>query len=226
MSTVDDELRAGLTELAALAGHTVVPPAAEGIRRRTQRRSRRRLATAGTVAAVLFVVGALGLRPDPSGPPAGSSTRPAGSGATATPCRSTDLTVMVTATPSPADHRGLIIVLTNAGSRSCVLSGYPRVVASGYPGREPATASLTTLGPLGGLAPGRAADRVVLGAGQLASVLVEAIAGNGSLDCRPFGGLDVTLPADDRSIHVPWPGDGCRALEVHPFVPGPTGSLP
>ncbi|WP_326560760.1 DUF4232 domain-containing protein [Micromonospora sp. NBC_01796] len=240
-----------LAELAEVAGRAVVRPPVGAIRRRAHRRTLRRAATAGGLAALLLVVGGVGTGfLLPSRPPAPPSTTtqptttppsPAPSSVAPTPtapvtpstqtqstpfCRKADLKVSRRATEAGSGHRAVILVFTNTGAGPCRTRGYPGVAGLDRDGNQVAQAERTRSGYLGGLGADTKAPTVTLSPGQSASATVEATAfdpatGNG---CTPYAGLLVTVPDDTASTQVPWTNDGCTGLEVHPVVPGTSGS--
>jgi hypothetical protein len=120
-------------------------------------------------------------------------------------------------------HRSVILVFRNTSSVTCHLTGYPGVAGLNSNDQQIAQATRTLHGYLGGAT---SAATVTLAAGGSASATVEALAidagtGNG---CAPYAGILVTPPNETHSIKLAWPGDGCSALEIHPVVPGTTGS--
>ena len=128
-------------------------------------------------------------------------------------------------------HWGLPIVFRNVGDSVCALKGYPKVVGLDPRGGSTATASEVPKGYLGGLLSSRAPlPRVTLRRGELASALLEGVSGVGST-CQGIAGdagsIRVTPPGDQVSLVVEGsPGfiESCSPIEIHPIVPGPTGS--
>jgi hypothetical protein len=53
------------------------------------------------------------------------------------------------------------------------------------------------------------------------ALAIDATTGN---SCTPYAGILVTPPNETHSIKLPWPSDGCSVLQIHPVVPGTTGS--
>ena len=43
--------------------------------------------------------------------------------------------------------------------------------------------------------------------------------------CTGYAGLLVTPPDETHSVRVGWDSDGCSTLEIHPVVPGTSGSI-
>jgi hypothetical protein len=121
-------------------------------------------------------------------------------------------------------HRSVVLVFTNKGSRPCRMAGYPGVAALNGGGSQVAQAQRTLSGYLGGVASG-SAPRVMLAAGQQASALVEGLGSTGAVSpCTGYAGLLVTIPDDTASTRLSWATDVCSDLQVHPVVPGTTGS--
>ena len=137
-------------------------------------------------------------------------------------CRVPQLVVGTGGSVSGSGHRALVLLFTNRGSTPCHLKGYPGVAALDTSGTQVAQAQRTLSGYLGGAT---STATVLLRPGQMASARVEALAynsGDGSA-CTPWAGLLVTAPDDTASTQLPWSGDGCSQLEIHPVVPGSTG---
>ena len=116
-------------------------------------------------------------------------------------------------------------MLTNVTTGPCRLYGYPGVAGLDAAGKQIVQATRTPHGYLGGLPDGAPVPTVDIGAGQAASAMVEAAGAkpDGS-SCTPYAALLVTPPDEKRSTRVPWPSDGCDALQIHPVVAGVTGS--
>lgn len=208
-----------------------------------RRRLIRKRHTALPVALLCALAGLAGCRPGtpdtaasaplgPSSPtgPAGNagvgtqSPTPAGTPGT-TGCRKAELAVTTAGQSGGSGHRGVVLVFTNSGTRSCQLRGYPGVAALDAAGAQVAQARRTSAGYLGGLASGAQIPAVTLSAGQSASAMVEALAFNAAdgSACTAYRGLLVTAPDDVESTRLPWDTDGCSDLQVHPVVPGTTG---
>ena len=124
---------------------------------------------------------------------------------------------------SGSTHRSVILIFRNTSAVTCHLTGYPGVAALNSIDQQIAQATRTLHGYLAGAT---SAGTVTLAAGASASATVEALAidagtGNG---CAAYAGILVTPPNETHSIKLAWPGDGCSSLEIHPVVPGTTGS--
>jgi hypothetical protein len=148
-----------------------------------------------------------------------------GNGSGPAECKVGQLDISITAGNAGAGHRSKVIVFRNTGSTRCVLQGYPGVAALNSAGNQVAQAKRTTSGYLGGVASGKA-PLVNLAPGQSASATVEALAfGPNGESCTGYAGLLVTPPDETHSVRVDWGSDGCSDLQIHPVVPGTSGSI-
>jgi Protein of unknown function (DUF4232) len=164
--------------------------------------------------------------PTHAGTPAPATTAPSDRPAPPpeTDCPLSQLAVSDQNGGAGSTHRSVILIFRNTSSVICHLTGYPGVAALNSNDQQIAQATRTLHGYLGG---STSAATVTLAAGASASATVEALAidattGNG---CTPYAGILVTPPNETHSIKLAWPGDGCSSLEIHPVVPGTTGSL-
>ena len=140
-------------------------------------------------------------------------------------CKIGQLDVSITAGDAGVGHRSKVVVFRNTGSTRCVLQGYPGIAALDGAGDQVAQAKRTPSGYLGGVASGKA-PLVNLAPGQSASATVEALAfGPNGESCTGYTGLLVTPPDETHSVRVAWGSDGCSDLQVHPVVPGTSGSI-
>jgi len=173
--------------------------------------------------------GGLGAAPPSSPTPASTtpaSTPPSGKAApppAETDCPLSQLAVSDQKGSAGSTHRSVILIFRNTSAVTCHLTGYPGVAALNSTDQQIAQATRTLHVYLGGAT---SAGTVTLAAGASASATVEALAidattGNG---CAAYAGILVTPPNETHSIKLAWPGDGCSALEIHPVVPGTTGS--
>jgi hypothetical protein len=120
-------------------------------------------------------------------------------------------------------HRAVVLLFTNTSGSPCRLYGYPGVAALDSHGAQVAQARRTLSGYLGGTT--QPAANVDIASGQSASAMVEAsAAGSDGSSCVAYPAILVTPPDETRSIKLAWPGDGCSDLQIHPVVPGTTGS--
>jgi hypothetical protein len=126
-----------------------------------------------------------------------------------------------------AGHEGVILLFANNGPASCVLFGYPGVAGLNAGGSQVVQAQRTLTGMLGGLAPGvTALPRITLAPGQTASAVVEGtdVPSGNETTCPTYPSLLVTAPNTKVSVSVPQSVPGCSGLQVHPVVPGTSGS--
>ncbi|MFI5909728.1 DUF4232 domain-containing protein [Dactylosporangium sp. NPDC051541] len=157
----------------------------------------------------------------PAAPPPTPPGTTSGSAATV-PCRAPQVTVGAGGNDAASGHRVLVLLFTNHGDTPCRMRGYPGVAAVDASGTQVAQATRTLSGHMGGVT---AITSVLLPPGQTAAARVEALAADPQTGspCAAWRSLLVTVPDDTVSSRVPWPGDGCADLEVHPVVPGQTG---
>jgi hypothetical protein len=142
-------------------------------------------------------------------------------------CTGDTLSIAATQGPSGSTHRSVILVFTNTSSAPCTMKGFPAVVILDANDQITDSAAEDDSGYLGGLRSGTAPE-VTLAPGEKASSMLESLAINqadGS-SCTPPPAVKVNPPFDlTHQIKVSYVGDGCSAFEVHPVVPGTTGSL-
>lgn len=154
-----------------------------------------------------------------SSAPGGSEQPPA--------CASSQLTITDGQNGAAAGHSGGPIIFRNHGTNTCFLEGYPGVAGLDASGNQVTQAVRTPQGYLGGLPAGQTlAPVVILKPGATASALVEGtdIPPGGSAKCPILYGIEVTAPNTHHSTKLQGaPGD-CSGLQVHPVVPGTTGS--
>lgn len=119
------------------------------------------------------------------------------------------------------------IVFTNVSTTACTLYGYPGVAGLDAAGTQIVQAGRTPSGYLGGLwsSPNGPPPTVALAPGQVASALVEGVDNQvGSMPCVQLSGFLVTAPNTTRSVDLPGDFFECDGLEVHPVVPGTSGT--
>lgn len=140
-----------------------------------------------------------------------------------TDCPLSQLQVSDRAGGSGSTHRSVILVFRNTSSTRCHLTGYPGVAALNSHDAQIAQAARTLSGYMGGAT---SSGSVTLAAGDSVSATVEALAIDAATgnSCTPYAGILVTPPNETHSIKLVWPSDGCSALQIHPVVPGTTGS--
>jgi hypothetical protein len=126
-----------------------------------------------------------------------------------------------------AGHQGVVLLFVNNGSTSCVLYGYPGAAGLNAGGAQVVQAQRTLTGMMGGLAPGvTALPRITLAPGQTASAVVEGtdVPSGTETSCPTYPSLLVTAPNAKGSVTIPLSLPGCSGLQVHPVVPGTSGS--
>lgn len=137
-----------------------------------------------------------------------------------------DLAVSAGAGGAAAGNVSVPLLFRNAGTVTCILSGYPGVAALDRSGRQVAQADRTPSGYSGGLTPGQTVPPAVrLAPGQSASALVEGsdVPVGAATSCPSYASLLVTPPDLTISVPVSRALPGCSAIEVHPVVPGTAG---
>ncbi|MGA3215403.1 MAG: DUF4232 domain-containing protein [Acidimicrobiales bacterium] len=142
-------------------------------------------------------------------------------------CTMSDLAVGAGLGGAGLGHVGLPVLFRNRTRIPCRVGSYPSVAVLDRSGRKVATAKDTLSGYLGGLPEKTVNPPVVnLLPGESASALVEGLdsMGNGAA-CPAYPALLVSLPGLAQSVRVVHVFNGCSDLEVHPFVPGTTGSV-
>jgi hypothetical protein len=140
-----------------------------------------------------------------------------------TDCSLSQLQVTDRAGGSGSTHRSVVLVFRNTSSTTCHLTGYPGVAGLNGQDQQVAQATRTLSGYLGG---STSAATVTLLAGDSVSATVETLAIDATTgnSCTPYAGILVTPPNETHSIKLAWPSDGCSGLQIHPVVPGTTGS--
>jgi hypothetical protein len=163
--------------------------------------------------------------------PARSTTTVTGVPTTVAPavalCTGANVGVSGTTAGAAAGHEGVILVFVNNGPASCVLFGFPGVAGLNAGGAQAVQAQRTLTGMLGGLAPGvTALPRITLARGQTASAVVEGtdVPTGNETTCPTYPSLLVTAPNTKVSVTIPQSFPGCSGLQVHPVVPGTSGS--
>ena len=140
-------------------------------------------------------------------------------------CNFTELAVSAKGDGVGLGHVGVVLLFKNSGSEACGLFGYPGVAGLNAAG-VPVTQALRTLnGYLGGT---RSATEVVIAPGDSASALVEGtdVPIGSATGCPTYSSLLVTPPDTTQSVAIHFSMPGCSGLEIHPVVPGTTGSTP
>jgi uncharacterized protein DUF4232 len=140
-----------------------------------------------------------------------------------TDCALSQLNVSASNGGAGSTHRAAVLVFRNTSTVTCHLAGYPGVAALNGSDQQVAQATRTMSGYLGGA---KSMATVQLPPGQSASATVETLAIDATTgnSCTPYAGILVTPPNETHSIKLAWPNDGCSNLQIHPVVPGTTGS--
>jgi len=159
----------------------------------------------------------------PGLPTTSTTTTPAG----AALCAGPNVGVSGKMASSAAGHQGVVLLFVNNGSTSCVLYGYPGAAGLNAGGAQVVQAQRTLTGMMGGLAPGvTALPRITLAPGQTASAVVEGtdVPSGTETSCPTYPSLLVTAPNAKVSVTILFALPGCSGLQVHPVVPGTSGS--
>lgn len=143
------------------------------------------------------------------------------------PCRDGAISVSGAGGGAGLGHEGQVILFTNDSKSTCTLSGYPGVAALDEQGNQVVQAERTLNGYLGGLQNGATTPPTVASApGQSASAQVEGtdVPVAPATSCPSYPALLVTPPNLTTSVRVTTGLPGCSPLQIHPVVPGQTGS--
>lgn len=156
--------------------------------------------------------------------PTTTSTTVAQSG---TRCQFAQLAISAGQPGAGLGHEGFPIRFRNAGSTPCTLQGYPGVAALDSNGTQVQQAQRTPQGYLGGMVTGSTTPPLVtLAPGQTASALVEGTdmpSGN-ETSCPTYPAVDVTPPTTANTVRITSSLPGCSQIEIHPVLPGTTGT--
>jgi hypothetical protein len=147
--------------------------------------------------------------------------------ATSPSCTGDQLATRLGRSGAGLGHVAQVVVFTNVSTSSCTLYGYPGIAGIDAAGRQVVQATRTPSGYLGGLwsTPSGPLPTVALAPGQIASALVEGVDNQvGSMPCVQLRSLLVTAPNTTRSVELPGAPPDCDGLEVHPVVPGASGT--
>jgi hypothetical protein len=153
-----------------------------------------------------------------------TSTTPAGGlGA----CRDGQISVSTGVGGGGVGHEDQVLLFTNSSHSACTLSGYPGVAGLDAQGNQVVQAQRTLRGYLGGLDNGATTPPTVsLSPGQVASATVEGtdVPVGSATSCPTYPALLVTPPNLTRSVQVTAGLPGCSPIQIHPVVPGSSGS--
>lgn len=142
-------------------------------------------------------------------------------------CSSSHLQISSVGAPGGSMHDGVIVRIRNAGTHSCSLSGYPSVTGINHWNGRVLTGSKTRNSYLGGWDSSRPLPTVALhGKTGVASFLVTGV--DAAVDnpaCPNLTTLRVTIPPGAVVFKLPTSFNACRGgFQIHPFVPGVTGT--
>ena len=151
-------------------------------------------------------------------------------------CQNGQISVTDAGGGSGLGHQDQVILFTNQSRATCFLTGYPGVAGLDAEGNQVVQAQRTPGGYMGGLPPGVTAPPTVpLIPGQTASAVIEGtdVPFGSATSCPHYPALLVTPPGLSDSVRVSVsdlgtnpPGlPGCSPIEVHPVVPGSSGSI-
>jgi hypothetical protein len=164
-----------------------------------------------------------------------STTTPTTEAPTVARCVNGQISVTNAGGGSGLGHQDQVILFTNQSRSTCSLTGFPGVAGLDAEGNQVVQAQRTPGGYLGGLPPGVTVPPMVpLMPGQTASAVIEGtdMPVGSATTCPHYPALLVTPPGLSDSVRVSVsdlgtnpPGlPGCSPIEVHPVVPGSSGS--
>ena len=148
------------------------------------------------------------------------------------PCTNGQITVSDNGGGAGLGHEDQLLVFTNDSRSECTLTGYPGVAGLDALGAQAVQARRTLNGYLGGLLAGVTSFPVVsLASGQTASAIAEGTDNPlGPEPCAHYPSLLITPPGLIEQVLVDVTDlgaqgfPGCSGIEVHPVVPGSSGS--
>jgi hypothetical protein len=120
-----------------------------------------------------------------------------------------------------------VLVFRNSSSQPCHLEGYPGAAALDAQGHQVVQAVRTLNGFWRALPPGEGPPTVTLAPGQYASAFIEGtdVPVNGATSCPSYPKLLVTPPNTTVSVPIDTAMPGCTPIQIHPVVPGTTGTI-
>ena len=124
-------------------------------------------------------------------------------------------------------HIGVIVVFTNTSPQTCKLMGYPGVAGLNAAGHQAVQAVRTLNGYMRVLPTGQGPPVVTLTTGESASAFVEGtdVPTGNQTSCPTYPKLLVTPPNTTQQVTIDTSMPGCSPVQVHPVVPGTTGSM-
>jgi hypothetical protein len=148
------------------------------------------------------------------------------------PCTNGQISVSDNGGGAGLGHEDQVLVFTNHSRSECTLTGYPGLAGLDASGAQAAQARRTLNGYSGGLLAGATSLPVVaLASGQTASAIAEGTDNPlGPQPCPHYPALLITAPGLSEQVQVDVTDlgaqgfPGCSGIEVHPVVPGSSGS--
>ncbi|HEX4491058.1 MAG TPA: DUF4232 domain-containing protein [Acidimicrobiia bacterium] len=124
-------------------------------------------------------------------------------------------------------HIGVVLRFRNSSGTTCHLEGYPGAAALDAQGHQVVQAVRTVNGFWHALPPGEGPPVVTLAPGQIASAFMEGtdVPVNGATSCPTYPKLLVTPPNTTVSVPIAKAMPGCTPIQIHPVVPGTTGTI-
>ena len=124
-------------------------------------------------------------------------------------------------------HIGIVLLFRNSSVTTCHLEGYPGAAALDAQGHQVVQAVRTLNGSFRALPPGEGPPTVALAPGHSASAFLEGtdVPVNGATSCPSYPSILVTPPNTTVSVHIAKGMPGCTPIQIHPVVPGTTGSI-
>jgi hypothetical protein len=143
-------------------------------------------------------------------------------------CASNHIHVSVADGISGAGHSSLVILVHNNGSHTCRLLGYPEVQLLDAGGTVAAVASETASGFDGGTPLSTPRPGIELGAGKVASAVLEGtdVPIGKTTACTSYPSYTIALRGMPDAIRIKQPIMSCSGFSVHPFVIGFNGTYP
>lgn len=145
-------------------------------------------------------------------------------------CTATGLGVSLGGGDAALGHVSINLLFKNTGSTACTLTGYPVVALLDSKGNQVVLAVASPSGYMGGLPSGETTpSTVTLTPGATVSAKVEGTDNpvNGATSCPSYSAILVTPPNNNQAINLPLAAafPDCSGIQVHPVVPGTTGSI-
>jgi len=144
-------------------------------------------------------------------------------------CTTSHLTISSGLSQGATGHISTVLLFANSGTTTCNITGYPGLAGLNASGTQVVQAQRTLRGFTGGLAQGATAPPVVdLTPNQTASALVEGtdVPTGNATSCPSYPAFLVTPPNETHSVQLSLASafPGCSQIQIHPVVPGTSGS--